>query len=292
VRYHTQRCQDAGRDTGHPGGLKYVEGMEPGLSWSPAWVVEPSRNGKTGPVGTRLVLSAGADRRVAIDGLDAPLQAAVRRWQADGHVEPTTADERRLVDRLVELQAVVPATGPEARRPVQLAGDPQVIAELADQLGPGWMLDAASDDGRALVVAVRTARDWPEVPMSRVHMGLDLALHHTIVLGPLVVPGASACLECLDARMAQTWPPSVAPPRPAALASLAVAAALLRVQIELIARGQSPLVNATIAWDLERGTTDRQALYKLAGCPTCDVVAVSGRVTLGWEAAAEVASWS
>jgi hypothetical protein len=64
---------------------------------------------------------------------------------------------------------------------------------------------------------------------------------------------------------------------------LAVAAALLRVHADLIARGASPLVNATIAWDLERGTTDRQSLYKQPGCARCDTDGANGRVVLPWE---------
>jgi bacteriocin biosynthesis cyclodehydratase domain-containing protein len=134
------------------------------------------------------------------------------------------------------------------------------------------------------MVAVRTGAAWPDVPAGRLHLGLDLALHHTIVLGPLVVPGASACLGCLDGRMAHRWSTPVVPPEPLVQRSLAVAAALLRVQVDLVAAGTSPLVNATIAWDLERGTTERQKVYKVVGCPRCDLAPPPGRVHLGWEA--------
>jgi hypothetical protein len=246
------------------------------LRWSPAWVIEPAGAPPAGS--TELVLSAGADRRVAIDGLDPRTRAAAQRWQAG---EPAVAHDRAqhlLRDRLVALGALTPALPSAAA--VTLIGDPAVTGELAELMGPGM----APHD---LTVAVRTGAAWPSIPDGRVHMGLDVALHHTIVLGPLVLPGASACLGCLDARLAQQWPAAPVPSRPAVQRCLAVAAALLRVQVDLVAGGASPLVNATIAWDLECGTTDRQALYKQPGCTRCDTGGASGRVALPWESAWE-----
>jgi hypothetical protein len=244
------------------------------LRWSPAWVVEPSPD--------PLVLSAGADRRVIIDGLRATGRAAVRRWQVGTPAVATDGEQRRLIDRLVSLGILVPASAPAWT--LLLLGDAPVTRELARLLGEG----AATAAERALqpfdlVVAVRTGPSWPQVPDGHPHLGLDVALHHTIVLGPLVLPGASACLGCLDARMAARWPTPPVPPQPAVQRCLTVAAALLRVQAGLVAGGTSPLVNATVAWDLERGTTDRQALYKLTGCARCDAGDATGRVALPWE---------
>lgn len=244
------------------------------LRWSPAWTIEPSSDA--------LVLSAGADRRIAIDGLDPTGAAAAVRWQAGDPVVAADDRQRRLIDRLVALGALIPALGPPWT--LVLAGDTAVTSELAGLLARGAAL-AADHDARPgdLVVAVRTGATWPDVPDGHLHLALDVALHHTIVIGPLVVPGASACLGCLDARMAARWPVPAVPPEPAVQRSLAVAAALVRVQADLVAGGTSPLVNATVAWDLERGTTDRQALYKLTGCLRCDVGDAIGRVTLPWE---------
>jgi hypothetical protein len=239
--------------------------------WSPAWVVEASGS----PSGGELVLSAGADRRVAIDGLDPSSRAAVLGWQ---HGEPAVAGDRAqriLLDRLVALGVLVPSVAASAG--VLLVGDAEVTSELARLMGAG----TGSGD---LVVAVRTGAVWPSVPDGCLHLGLDVALHHTIALGPLVLPGASACLGCLDARMAHQWPVPAVPNRPAVQRSLAVAAALLRVQADLVASSASPLVNATITWDLERGITDRQSLYKQPGCARCDTGGANGRIVLPWEA--------
>lgn len=287
------------------------------LRWSRAWTVEPRRE--------PLTLSAGADRRVVIDGVDPGTRSAVERWAGlESAVVPVGPEQRLVVDRLVALGALVPAASEPARAGVGLVGEAEVIAELARLLRPGPLAETADDavdetvgeivgesvggvgpsTGEDLVdavapgaaaepsgdgtpiVAVRTGTAWPSVATERLHLGLDLSLHHTIVLGPLVVPGASACLGCFDSRLARRWAPPVVPSRPTVLDALPVAAALLRVQLDLVAAGSSPLVNATVAWDLERGTTDRQMLYKFPGCSTCDPASAVGRVPLPWAAEA------
>jgi len=246
------------------------------LRWSAAWAVDP------GPDPTTLVLSAGADRRIAVDGLAADDRAAVERWAADGEVPsiPWPGTPRaRLIDRLVELGAVVPIAGADDGGTMRVvAGDPAVGARLE-----GLLTEATGD----LVVAVRTGAGWPDVP-DGLHLGVDLALHHTVVLGPLVVPGVTACLACLDARVAHRWGRPAVPDQPAVQRRLAIVAALVDVQVGLVASGTSPLVNATVAWNLETGDVDRQSLYKLAGCPRCapaEIPAGAGRVALPWVAA-------
>ena len=141
-----------------------------------------------------------------------------------------------------------------------------------------------STPGAGLAVVVRAGHPWPQPPAG-VHIGLDVSLHHTVVLGPLVVPGVTACIACAEQRAVRRWGEPAIPPTPAVTRHVAAVADLLAIQVELMVAGTSPLVNATIAWDLEHGTCDRQSVYKLVGCSTCDVAPATGRVTLPWLAA-------
>jgi hypothetical protein len=300
----TRTVTGPGREGVGAPGRRSSSGSGAELRWSPAWVLEP-----TGEPGT-LVLSAGADRRVAIDGVGPGDRAAVERWQAEGRVadRPRPVEQDRLLDRLVELGAVAPALAPLP--PAVLCDDPGVAASLRSLLAagtsgvPGGVTSAADVPGPAgeadvsrdrateqpLVLAVRTGAGWPVVPAGRLHLGVDLALHHTIVLGPLVAPGVTSCLACMDARTSHRWGVAAVPPAPAARRAIPVVAALVDVQVRLARAGTSPLVNATVAWNLETGTTDRQALYKLPGCPSCAATvpagraAGRGRVALPWAA--------
>lgn len=240
------------------------------VTWSPSWAVEPDPQG--------LVLSAGADRRLALDGCSAATVATVQRWAAGDEITAPDDDDRRVLARLAELGAVVPIAA--STRAVALRGAPPLVDDLMRELvGHGY----AAGDGPIVVVRDGSsgAPGPPEAP-APLHLGLDVRAHHHVVIGPLVVPGVTTCLTCLDQRAVRRWPAPIVPARPAVTRWTAVIAALLAVQLELIAERRSPLVNATIAWDLERGTTDRQSVYRLIGCPTCDTAAAPGRVSLPW----------
>ncbi|MET0457737.1 MAG: hypothetical protein ABW195_00710, partial [Ilumatobacteraceae bacterium] len=151
------------------------------MRWSAAWTVDP-----LGPP-TTVVLGAGGDRQVAVDGLDEATTTAVQRWASGAPVVARGVEQSRLLDVLVDLGAVVPTVGGAS---ISLLGDDPVVAVLG-----GAAAATGLPPGEAgLVVVVRSGTDWPRPPAHRVHLGLDVTLHHTVLLGPLVVPGASACL--------------------------------------------------------------------------------------------------
>ncbi|NNE10760.1 MAG: hypothetical protein HKN41_00770 [Ilumatobacter sp.] len=232
-------------------------------------------------------MTAGADRRVAIDGLAAPQLEAITAWANGVAAVRPTAVTAVVADRLVELGAIEPAV--PAVTTVGLVTDaaPTVTDDLIGHLqahGLSAMSDGPAD--AALTLLVRSGATWPEPPADAVHLGVDLTLDHTVVIGPLVVPGVSCCVQCAAGRASHRWGTPTVPPRPRIVARLAVVAALVAVQVELATRGRSPLVNATVAWDLEHGVTDRQHAYKLPGCPRCDSVPPLGRVGLPWAPAA------
>lgn len=238
------------------------------LDWSPSWRLERTEHHE-------LELSAGADRRLLLRGIDDTLATAALGW-ACGSPVTVTAAEARLADQLVAVGALVVRRSTAS---VELIGDEVLATKLAGAM-------ELESDPSGTAVLLRTCDGWP-APPARPHLAVDVSMHHTIVLGPYVVPGLTACTSCLDTRVQRRWAPAPAPAQPAVQRHVHVIAELVRLQLELIQRGSSPLVNATIAWDLETGTTDRQTLLKSPGCATCDVATATGRLTLPWARGAQ-----
>lgn len=245
------------------------------LTWSPRWAVESSAAG-------RLVVSAGADRLVAVDGVSDDQLATAVSW-ARGSVITAGRDPSlaALRDRLVEIGAVV-AAFPQPPD-VDIVGTGSAVARLAASLSTMWPTNPGGVDA-AIALVVRTTQEWPELPMNRTHIGLDLTMHHTVLIGPLVLPGATTCVRCMQTRSARRWGSPAVAAEPGASSLIPAIAALVDVQLELVLAGTSPLVNATIAWDFAQGTVDRQKVYKLPGCTTCEAAPHDGRVSLPWTA--------
>ncbi len=234
--------------------------------WSPHWQLGELDDGT-------LVLDGGADRRLALRGLGPALVHRVRRWARDRVAAPVEADEHRLVDRLVQVGVL---TLPASMSAVRLIGAEPFSSKLAAAM-------EITPAANGLALLVRTGDHWPGAP-SEPHLAVDCSLHHTLVLGPYVVPGLTACTACLTTRVRRRWGRQSAATDPAVQRHVHVIAELVRIQLDLIAAGTSPLVNATIAWDLELGTAQPETLLKSPGCPTCDVAVRSGRLHLPWVA--------
>jgi len=256
------------------------------LRWSPHWALATATVADGDAVG-EVIVSAGADRIVAVDGVSAAQVASVGEWARGA---PVAVDHDRSLapirDRLAEIGAIAPVFPPaQAVDLIGSAAAQPLLDRLAALAPEPWR---AIVGGRAagIAVVVRTEQDWPTGPLDRVHLGLDLTMHHTALVGPLVLPGATTCIGCVQSRMARRWGLPAVAAAPMVHALLPVVAALLVVQLRLAVAGTSPLVNATVAWNFEQGTTDRQKTFKLSGCPTCvppptgDADGAEGRVRL------------
>lgn len=240
------------------------------VRWSPGWRVEDS---------STVVLSAGSDRRLALPSLSASLRDSLIDWSSANLpiiVTDLTVDQRRLLDRLVDVGAVVPS------------GETRTVFVSGEQ--DDWLANGLAANGITVgtqtncdvAVLVRTHMGWPERPVGP-HLGLDYTMHHTVVLGPFVLPGLSSCTSCLDVRTARRWPSIEPSPTPNVARWRNVIAELVTIQLDLAFRNASPLINATTAWDLERGNVDRQTLLKSPGCSYCDTGTSTGRISLPWE---------
>jgi hypothetical protein len=163
--------------------------------------------------------------------------------------------------------------------------DGGVAGELARQLGA----ELAPVPAAGVVVVVRTGGQLSDLlPVAhehaaarRPHLLCDLTGRHTVVLGPLVVPGLTACLSCLVGRLAVRWGDQPAPPRPAAAGEPVLVAALLARVLRTMRGGRYELAERTVALDLDDLSTTVEAVLPASECPVCPQVDPVG-IALPW----------
>jgi bacteriocin biosynthesis cyclodehydratase domain-containing protein len=245
------------------------------------------------PVDGGVELTAGADLAYQLPDLPSADAAFLMELfgptdrEPNHRIEPDRLSDglRQLVPRLQALGALRPTGLPACPSPtvfLAVVGEqpPALNAALADAMS---VVDGDAD----LILVVRTTSTWQEITetaaeLRRPHLVLDLAYHHSVAIGPLVVPGASACLGCLALRIARRWgdrPPSDAP---CCLADPGLPAALAAHAIRRIGAGSLALLDRVVTYDLDELTTTAEHVLPSVGCAICPQVTV-GRVALPWE---------
>lgn len=221
----------------------------------------------------RLVVSAGADEVYLVD--EAPADALVplmQAWQdqrcaglVDDPVLGAAVRQLRRLGALLPADALHHTAQPRAR--LRWFGEPWPELEEALRLH-GWKLE----DDAPLQLCLRTNASWSEMladyqrqPPQGTHVLLDLAYHHTISLGPLVVPGQTACLACFGHRITHRWGDLPPPSAPANRQRLAGVAALMADHVSLGSR----CVEASLALDLRHLNITRSPVYLQPGCEVC-----------------------
>lgn len=241
---------------------------------SPAWRLE-ILNGM-------LLVSAGADAVYVVD--EAPPEArdqvlalcrsgVARSWQHDPVMGAAIRQLRRL-GALVPAQALAASDRPSLY--LHWVGQP--LPALADAFQDhGWSCQAAAGLGSALTLLVRTTSTMAELlaayqaaPPLDTHVLLDLAYQHTLGIGPMVVPGQTACLACMGQRVMQRWGDLPPPAAPALLRRAAGIAALLADAAVL---GPS-LVERACTLDLQNLRLQSSPVFPEPDCPVCAVLRV------------------
>ncbi|MFT7597769.1 MAG: hypothetical protein ACI8TP_000689 [Acidimicrobiales bacterium] len=216
------------------------------------------------------VLTAGPDVRFELVGLDPVAIATARGWEAGQEIDAFLGGSvGELRDLLVGVGAIRPRIA--GLTAVALVADGAVGDLVAALNARGTTVVHAKADPRSeritteLTLVVRRGPSWPTGGPG-VHLGIDLSHHHTLVLGPLVVPGVTSCLDCLERHIERRWGSDDAPAEPAMLRWSSLVAELVTIQLELIGRGRSPLVNATASWNLSTAESERHDLLRAPDC--------------------------
>lgn len=245
------------------------------LAWSPkpGWTIEAAAGAIT--------VTAGADEVFVLEDLREAVPAeVVGLWNAGVAPGRLSTAARAALDQLVLLGAVAPVPVPPAPPlavAVAFAGTPYpaLLGALHDSIDRNDAMVVAAPGDAGLVVWVRTTAtlaDAAEAAIAQTttpYVFVDVAYHHTVSLGPLVVPDETACLACLAGWVAARWGDPVPPAEPEASRRAPLVAGLASVELERVAAGTSELANRTVSLDLRRWRIVDETLLRLPWCAAC-----------------------
>ncbi|MDO5082470.1 MAG: TOMM precursor leader peptide-binding protein [Arachnia propionica] len=225
---------------------------------SPAWRITP--------VGEDYELHGGDDARYLLEA-----STVARRLSAG---EGITRDEVPAVE-IGEFEQLRSAgvIGPvlETRSgTVALLGDPVPV-----KIGRHLVLERREVAGADLVVVVRHRSTHREIleqvrELERVHLYADISFHHTVSIGPLVIPHETPCIGCLYGRLQERWGDHRPAPQPAVVTEFGqLVSALLSTEVGRVLAGDTALVGRTIAWDLEQRRVVSERLLTVPICSYC-----------------------
>jgi len=270
-------------------------GDAPRWTRNPAWAVFSQTHAQR-PL---LLVSGGADELYVVDEADTPtvVERILGHWQDDTlAILEDDPDYGPAVRQLIRLGVLVPlqAVRSVRRYAIDWLGDPLPgLADAFDQHASADLqrVDAVADAD--LLVLVRHGLGWEQALTryrarmpAQPHLLLDLSYHHTLALGPYVVPGQSACVYCLGNRVLRRWGDAVVPALPAVAAQPARIAALVA---PLLDQPQLLLgyLERSVWLDLHRLHGERDRVLRLPWCPACQggEAALPAPLPLPWDAA-------
>lgn len=268
---------------------------------SPAWVlrgvgadadVDADASSSAAPL--QLLVSGGVDETYWVDELqsDEGAKRVLAAWQTNSlHALRDDPACGAAVRQLRRLGALLPQAALQNVQHFSLHwwGAPNTAwqAELDRQLdadaGAHGMpalrrVGVEAGEAGAIRVYVRTTANWIEslrpyceTQSPHAHVLIDLAYHHSLVLGPWVVPGQTACLACMGLRTVRRWGDGAVPEQPLAAAQPALSVAMLLQLLREAASvgGQAAWVEHSVQLDLRTLQTQRVRVYRQPWCPAC-----------------------
>lgn len=242
-----------------------------GFRLSPAWSLRRTDDGA--------VLSGGDDAMFAVE------PARVLDRLASGETiyrHLVGADEAAFFEKLVAAEIAVPELAAGSTGAVAFIGDELPWEPALPDLLRGV---ERSEDADLVVLIRRTSGLWAIADLASglesPHLYVDLSFHHTVSIGPLVVPHHTACVSCLAGRLTERWGESEPSADPAVARSHAqLSMALVVTEIERAVTGDRSLIGWTVSWNLADRAVRRDRLLTTAACAYCRPWQASGRIDL------------
>ena len=232
---------------------------------SASWRIEPHDEG--------FELFGGDDARFLIE--NSPIVA--RFAAGESLARPSLPQsEREIFEKLLAAGMIQPVVSPSRRGAVALVGDAlPVRLDL-----PG---SSQAEDADLLVLLRHTSTSTQTVEraltLTKPHLFVDISFHHTVSVGPFVIPHETPCVACFFGRIRERWGEREPVEEPAvALEYPELVAALVASEVRRCLQGDTFLVGRSVAWDLAGRSIAADRLLTVPMCEYCDGFEPSGAI--------------
>ncbi len=236
-----------------------------------------------------LIISGGADARYEIE-----LESSEPSFFSSlKHSEPFTrkelsARDQRVLEELITAEIIVPVLQKSKVLKVAMIGDKSELAPARNK--EIAIIKSSPDYGLALII--RTNSTYAGLlekikyqTITKPHLFVDMAFHHTLSLGPLVFPGETACVACLQGRVSTRWGDETPPVTPRTVNKYGkIVSELIATELLRIANGDTSLTNKTVSWNFQDRAVKKDQLLKVPLCPICtkNKIDQGGALALPW----------
>jgi len=225
----------------------------------------------------QLHISGGQDSLYTIDLDDNKKSffADIKSGQQFTKLELSNSDQI-VLEQLISAGVIIPSML------VKKAGKPKISLIGQRSLIKGFDIDSFAftqvNSSPDLIVFIRTNESLGEflqkynyTKITQPHLLLDLSFNHTISLGPLVYPGLTSCLACLEGRLKTRWGDSAPPLQPdSSVSLLKLATEWLNVElVKLFDSEEYFLINKTVTLDTQSRSMTSNKLLTVPLCRYC-----------------------
>ncbi|MCA9332411.1 hypothetical protein KDA00_00900 [Candidatus Saccharibacteria bacterium] len=247
------------------------------------WTI--SQNEKT------LLISGGADAQfeIVLEAADQSLFSSLGTGKTFVRDQLNNSDQR-VLEELITAGIVIPKFSKVKPVTISILGD--VADDAIWQFNNKILKKVEPKKKYDVALVTRTNSSYSELlgsinyqSIAVPHLFTDMAYHHTFSIGPLVFPGETACIACLQGRISTRWGDDPPPEHPRAHKKYTgLISELISTELERIANGDMSLVNKTVSWNFQDRKIKNNQLLKVPLCPICsnNKIDHTGALELPW----------
>lgn len=236
---------------------------------SPEWAISPTTKGIQISAGDDMVYDVACDKDTADFFCRLPKLFTRKSIPESGLI---------IFEQLLSAEVIVPSvslTKNQTTRINVVSDSSSVAKQVSEKLKQsGYAVEPTNPDITIIIRAGQTITNFLKTikyaQLRSVHIFVDLAYHHTISIGPLVFPGDTPCIACLEGRLVTRWGSQTPPINAKASKELLdLAYELTRLEIQRYERNDTSLAFKTIAHDTDQRSVETYKLLTVPQCPYC-----------------------